>query len=317
MSVKKDSITTPVAFGEALAAAGDKYENLYAIAADTTKSMGYTKLMAAHPDKVVNCGIAEQHMALMGAGAASCGAKAVIASYACFVSMRALEQLRTFIGYGNLDVKIVAGLAGLAGSLEGVTHEGLEDISIMRGIANMVILVPADAASTIKIAEKMFEYTGPCYLRLGGRTPFDTTFDDSYTFEIGKANVLESSGADAAIIVCGAPTHRAILARELLVQKGYSVQLIEMPCIKPIDREAIVKAAKETGLIVTIEENNILGGLGGAVAEVLGEEYPCRLKRLGIQDCYAESAEHDELLDKYGFKPEDLAREIETAIQNK
>lgn len=314
MSVLKDTINTRQAFGIALSAASEKYDNLFCVAADTSKSMGFGDVMKKKPSIVVDCGIAEQNMALIGAGAASCGAKSVVATYSTFASMRMLEQVRTFMAYTNLDVKVVAGLSGLSGGMEGVTHQGTEDISIMRSIPNMVVLVPADAASTIKVAEKMFEYEGPCYLRLG-RTPFDKTFDDSYTFEIGKANILKASGKDAAIITCGAPTRRVIDAEKVLAERGYDVQVIEMPCIKPIDADAIRKAAAETGLIVTVEENTIVGGLGSAVAEVVSEENLCKVKRLGIDDCYAESADHDELLDKYGFSVESLVTEVEMAIQ--
>ena len=255
MSVIYDNISTHDAFGLALLKAAEKYDNLYCIAADTSKSMGFAPLEKVHPDMVRNVGITEQNMALAGAGAASCGAKAVVATYAPFASMRMCEQVRTFMAYPNLDVKVISGLGGLSGNIEGVTHQGLEDVGIMRSISNMVVVVPADAASTQVAAEKILEYEGPVYFRIG-RGPVPTVFDETYTFEIGKANVMK-------------------------------------------------------------EEHNISCGLGSAVAEVLCEQYPCRCKRIGIDDVFTESGPHDELLDKYNLSPSHIAQVVEEEIKGK
>lgn len=307
MSVVYDKISTRDAFGNALARMAEKYDNIYAIAADTTKSMGYSPLEKKYPEKVVNIGIAEQNMALAGAGAAASGAKAIIATYAPFASMRILEQIRTFIAYPNLDVKIISGLGGLSGNIEGVTHQGLEDVSIMRSIPNMIVVVPADAESTEVISEKIIAHEGPVYLRIG-RGPVEKVFDKNYSFEIGKANILKGDGQDAAIICNGAAVARVLQAQKLIEEKGYNVKIIEMPCVKPIDREAILSAAKETKFIVTVEENNIVGGLGSAVCEVLCDEYPSKVVRIGIDDIYTESGPHDELMDKYNLSAEHIAK---------
>lgn len=306
MPLEYDKISTRDAFGNALLRMSQKYENIYAVSADTGKSMGYSPLEKEYPDKVVNVGIAEQNMALVAAGAASCGAKAIIATYAPFASMRILEQVRTFISYPNLDVKIASGLGGLSGNIEGVTHQGIEDISIMRSIPNMVVVVPADAASTEVITEKIIEYEGPVYLRLG-RGPVAKVFDEDYSFEIGKANILKEDGNDVAIICNGAAVARVLEAQKIIEKEGYNARIIEMPCVKPIDKEAIIKAAKETKFIVTVEENNIVGGLGGAVCEVVCNECPTKVVRIGIDDIFTESAPHDELLDKYNLSPENIA----------
>ena len=316
MNFEKDKISTREAFGNALLRMAEKDDRIVAIAADTTKSMGFAQMEKKFPARVVNLGIGEQNMALAGAGAAACGGKAFIATYAPFAAMRILEQIRTFICYPGLDVKVISGLAGLSAGSEGVTHQGLEDVSVMRAIPGIVVVVSADAASTEVIAEKITDYQGPVYLRIG-RNLNDRVFGPDYAFEIGKANILKPNGKDAAVIVNGAVVKRALAAVDALAGKGYGIRVIEMPCVKPLDEEAVLAAAKDTGLVVTVEENNILGGLGGAVAEFLADKLPTRVKRLGIQDKYTESADHDVLLDAYGFLPDDLAAEMETAIKAK
>jgi transketolase len=315
-SVKMDEINTRMAFGAALAEYAKTDDSVFAIGADTTKSMGFNALEKLDPNRVLNNGIAEQNMMLLASGMAACGAKVFVATYAPFASMRMLEQIRTFCAYPDLDIKIISGLSGLSGGIEGVTHQGLEDISIMRSISNMTVFCPADAAATKVITKRICEYKGPVYLRIG-RNPVPTVFGDDYTFEIGKANFMKEDGYDATIISTGFAVHRAMLAEEILRANGYNVKLIDMPCIKPIDKEAIVYAAKETGAILTVEENNVLGGLGGAVAEVLGESCPVLLYRVGIDDLYTESAPHDLLMDRYNLSPDHIASETMRLINAK
>ena len=281
MSVKYDKISTRDAFGLALVEKARENEKIIAIGADTTKSMGYKPMMKEFPDRVLNIGIAEQNMALMGAGIAAAGGKAVIATYAPFASMRIGEQVRTFICYPKLDVKVISGLGGLAGNIEGVTHQGTEDLSMMRAIPNLVVVVPADAASCVEISKKVIDYVGPVYLRIG-RGPSETVFDDSYRFEIGKANTISDEGKDVAIVCNGAAVSRVLRAKNIWEEKGIKARIIEMPCVKPLDEKAIINAAKDCGRIVTVEENNILGGLGGAVCEVVCANSPCMVKRIGI-----------------------------------
>lgn len=316
MSVVFDKESTRVAFGNALARMADEDDTIMYVATDTLKSVGGTKMKQKYPDRALNIGIAEQNMALMGAGMAASGAKVFIATYATFASMRICEQIRTFICYPNLDVKIVAGLSGLSGGQEGVTHQGIEDVGVLRSIPNLVIVEPADAASTEVITEAITKYKGPVYMRIG-RNASPTVFDDTYKFEIGKANPLIDKGNDAAIFTTGAAVKRALDAEKILSLEGYKVKVIEMPCVKPLDEEAVIAAAKETGLVFTTEDHNIIGGLGSAVSEVLAEKCPTKVERIGIRDRFTESADHEELLDKYCLLPRDIADCVIAGIKNK
>lgn len=315
MSVTYDTISTRDAFGIALLEKAEEYPNLFAIGADTTKSMGFKPMMAKYPDRVINNGIAEQNMALIGAGIAASGGRAVIATYAPFASMRIAEQVRTFICYPNLDVKVISGLSGLSGNIEGVTHQGLEDVGIMRSMANMTVVVPADAASCTVISRAVLDYKGPAYLRIG-RGPVEKVFDESYHFTLGKANLLDAAGTDVAVICNGAAVARVLRAKPLWEAAGVKARIIEMPTVKPIDAEAVLSAAADCGRIVTVEEHNIIGGLGSAVCEVVCDsDRPCRVTRVGIDDIYTESAPHDQLLDKYNLSPEHIAEVIKTSLK--
>ena len=314
--VPYDKVSTRVVFGESLLKQADKNDKIMYIAADTLKSVGGLPMFNKYPKRTLNVGIAEQNMALMGAGMASCGAKVFIATYAVFAAMRIAEQVRSFICYPNLDVKIIAALSGMSGGQEGVTHQGTEDVGALRAIPGLVIVDTADAASIDPIVEAITEYTGPVYLRLG-RDAVPTVFDSGYKFKIGKANIMKAGGKDAALISNGAAVARMVMAEKLLRDRGYDVQLIEMPCVKPIDEEAILNAAKQTRLLVTLEDHNIIGGLGSAVSEVLTDSCPTRLLRLGLDNCFAESGNHDELLDMYGLSAAGIAEKVTGAIKAK
>ena len=227
--------------------------------------------------------------------------------------MRIAEQVRTFICYPNLDVKVISGLSGLSGNIEGVTHQGLEDIGVVRSMANMIIAVPADAASCVVVAREILKYQGPAYLRIG-RGAVETVFDDSYTFQIGKANLLDAAGTDVAVICNGCAVARVLRAKPIWEAAGIHARIIEMPCVKPIDEDAINQAIADCGKIVTVEEHNIIGGLGSAVCEVVCKApNPCRVTRVGIDDMFAESGPHDQLLDKYNLSPEHIAEVVISA----
>lgn len=305
-----DKISTRDAFGEALYEIILQDDNVFCIGADTTKNMGMGRIEREMPDKCYNVGICEQNAALVAAGIASCGAEAYVGTYSPFASMRMLEQVRTFCAYTNLNVKVVSGMSGLTGGPEGVTHQGSEDLSIIRSIPNMVVVAAADANSAKAITREIHKHKGPAYIRLG-RTPAHTVFGEDYHFEIGKANILEGNGKDVTLIFVGQSAHKVIDAHHKLTEMGYSCDLIEMPCVKPIDKEAIIESAKRTKAVITVEDNNINGGLGSAVAEVLGENCPTLMKRIGLPDCFAESGEEDELMDKFGISVENIC---ETAI---
>jgi len=312
--IEYDNISTRDAFGDALLRIADRDPMVVGIGADTTTSMGLKKFADKYPQRVINIGIAEQNMTAVAAGMAATGFKVFATSYAPFSTLRAAEQVRTFIAYPNLNVIIVGGLGGLSGNIEGVTHQGLEDVGVMRLIPNMTVVVPCDAAATMVITDEISKIEGPVYLRLG-RGPVEKIFDEDYSFKIGKANILDPEGSDAAVICNGAIVGRVLRAKKLLEKEGYGLRVVEMPCVKPIDKDAIIDAAQACGKIVTIEEHNVLGGLGGAVAEVLCDFYPAPLLRIGIDDVFTESAPHDELLDKYGFRPERIAERIRGFIK--
>jgi transketolase len=283
--------------------------------ADTTKQMCLEPIGKRFPGRVINIGIAEQNMMSMAAGMAATGMQVFTTSYACFMSMRACEQVRTFIAYPNLNVKIVAGMGGLSGAVDGATHQGLEDIGIMRTIPNMKIVVPADAASTEIITAAIAKEDGPVYLRLGKGSPVARVFDEDYQFQMGKANVLIDDGNDAVVICNGVMVARVLEARQLLMENGFKLKVIEMPCIKPLDTETVIRAAQATGVVITVEDHNIIGGLGSAVAETLSENHPVRLKRLGVADIFTESGPYDELLDKYGLSIENIIKTVEAMVR--
>ena len=300
------------AFGEAILELVLEGKDIIAVCADTEKSMKLNFLKEKYPQRVINVGIAEQNMMMVAAGVASTGKIVFAASYAMLNSMRALEQIRTFIAYPFLNVKIISGLSGLTGGMEGVTHQSIEDMAIMRSIPDMVVLAPADYYSTKVIIKRVAEYKGPVYIRIGRKDTPDI-FDKDYQFEIGKANELKE-GKDACVIASGLIVDRAIKAVNVLKEKGYTVRFLEMPSIKPIDKDAIIKAAHETGRIITVEDHNIIGGLGSAVAEVLVENFPVKMKRIGINDTFAESAKYSDLLDKYNLSISNIVEQVEKLI---
>lgn len=307
---RHDEISTRDAFGNALLQIAEENDHVFAIGADTTKSMGMTKMAQKYPQRVVNNGIAEQNMMALASGVASCGYQVYAASYAPFVSMRALEQVRTFIAYPNLDVKLIAGLSGLTGDVEGATHQGIEDIAIMRAIPNMAVLSPADAASTVAITKAMAQVKGPAYLRLG-RKPSYQVFDQTYSFEWGKANVLNDGGTDVALVTTGCMVYRCMEANRILSQRGIRTTIVEVPCIKPLDAETLAWAAQRCRCVVTVEEHTVLGGLGSAVAQALCGVHPKPIKIIGIQDVFTESGPYDDLVDKYGLNEKKIAYQTE------
>jgi transketolase len=314
MMFSMDKISTRDAFGQTLLRIAEANPNVVAMGADTTKSMSMNIMEKEYPDRVFNIGIAEQNMMAAAAGMAATGMQVYAGSYAPFTCMRACEQVRTFIAYPNLDVKVIGGMGGLSGAVDGVTHQGLEDIGIMRTIPNMKILVPADAAATAVITAAIAQDHGPAYLRLG-KGSVRKVFDEDYQFQMGKANVLGDDGNDAAVICNGVMVARVLEARKILAEKGYKLKVIEMPCVKPLDIETVIRAAQATGVVITVEDHNIIGGLGSAVAETLSENYPVKLKRMGVADVFTESALHDELLDKYGLSVANIVKTVETMVK--
>jgi len=308
---------TREAFGlELLELARDGY-NVFGIGADTSKSMGLDLLKKEFPDRIFDVGIAEQNMLMTAAGMAADGKTVFATSYSAFMSMRSLEQLRSFIAYPNLNVKVIAGLGGFTAGIEGVTHTALEDIGIIRCLPNVCLINPADAVSTRKAVRAAALFDGPVYIRVG-RDDSPILFDDeTYEFTIGKANMLSDGGNDFALIATGFPVCQSMRAFEILKAEGLKGKLIEMPTIKPIDADSIISAASKTGALVTVEEHYYTGGLGSSVAEVLARFHPAPLEQVAVEDKYTQSGYPDELRKEYGIDVSDIVEAVKRAIARK
>lgn len=311
-----ENISTRVAYGRALEEFGAD-EKIYVFDADL-KSCTMTQYFAEkYPERFFNIGIAEANMVDIAAGFATCGATALVHTFAIFAAGRVYDQVRNSVAYPGLNVKVVGSHAGLTVGEDGATHQSLEDISLMRTMPGMTVVVPCDSHETRLATRAILDYEGPCYLRTGRPAVecVTDTFED-YSFELGKGVTLKD-GSDVTIIACGLLVQEALKAEQLLAAEGISARVIDMHTIKPIDRELIIKAAQETGAVVTAEEHNIIGGLGGAVAEVLSSAYPVPLEIVGVNDVYGHSGSPQELLRKYGLTPENIAASAKKVMQRK
>ena len=303
-----DMIATRKSYGETLVKLGKIYKDIVVLDADISKSTCTYYFAEQFPDRAFNFGVAEQNMMAAAAGFATCGKIPFVSTYVVFATMRACEQIRTMIAYPNLNVKIVVTHAGISTGWDGVTHQGTEDIAMMRSIPNLTVISPADAISTEKLIEECVKYRGPMYIRLT-RNPSPVIYNRDKKFIIGKANIIKN-GSDVTIIATGIMLSEALKAEESLRKKGISVRILDVHTIKPIDKDAIIKSAKETKAIVTVEDHNINGGLGGAVAEVLCENYPVPMERIGLKDTFGESGSPEELFKKYGLSCEDIVCKV-------
>lgn len=310
-----DKIATREAYGLALAEFGEKYD-LVVMDADLSKSTKTDTFKKKFPDKFINTGIAEANMISTAAGLAACGKTVFASSFAMFAAGRAFEQVRNSVGYPHLNVKIGATHAGISVGEDGATHQCLEDIGLMRTIPGMVVLSPADAVEARAAVEAAILHDGPVYLRFG-RLAVPQVFDrDTYQFTLGKG-ICVKEGSDATIIATGLMLFEAIDAAEQLSKEGISARVIDIHTIKPIDRDIIVKAAQETGCIVTAEEHNIFCGLGSAVAEVLVENAPVPMERIGVKDVYGRSGKPAELLKYYNMTADDIAAAVKKVMKRK
>lgn len=302
-------------YGAALVELGAKNPNLVVLDADlaaATKTGGFKK---AYPDRFFDCGIAEGNMISLAAGLTAAGKLVFASSFAMFAAGRAFEQVRNAVGYTHLPVKIGATHAGLSVGEDGATHQCCEDIGLMRTIPGMTIINPADDVEARKAVFAAAEFDGPVYMRFG-RLAVPTLFDESYDFQIGKGVQL-AEGNDVTIVATGLMVGEAIKARELLANDGISARLINIHTIKPIDKDIIIKAAQETGAIVTTEEHNIIGGLGSAVCEVLSEACPTPVIRNGVEDTFGKSAPALEVLEYFGLTAQKIAAQAKQAIAMK
>jgi transketolase len=312
LSSEKKTADMRGAYGDTLVELGKDDLRIVCVGGDTTDSLKTKKFADKYPERMFNVGIAEANLISVAAGLSIAGKIAFASTYAAFIPGRCLDQIRNTICYPNLNVKLIVSHSGLTVGPDGASHQQIEDIATMRAIPNMRVLVPADAIQVKHLIRLIANTPGPFYTRLTRPSSEVIYADSAESFKIGKGNVLVD-GSDATIMACGLMVSRALEAATVLRKKSISCQVVDMFSIKPIDKDLIAKCAKETGAIITAEEHNILGGLGGAVSEVVGETYPAPIKRVGVHDRFGESARDEEidmLLENYGL----TATEISNAV---
>ncbi len=302
-------------YGAALIKLGKTHEDLIVMDADLAEATRTAKFKEAYPERFYDCGIAEQNMVSIAAGIAATGKKVICSSFAMFAAGRAFEQIRNSVAYPHLNVIVAATHAGISVGEDGPTHQCCEDIAIMRAIPGMTIINPADAVEAEKAVLAAIEHDGPVYMRFG-RLAVPVVFDDSYTFTIGKGVELKE-GNDVTIIATGLMVAEAMIAYDILKAEGINARIINMATVKPLDTEIVLKAAKETGVIVTAEEHSVVGGLGSAVSEYLSEAYPVPVLKLGVYDTFGTSGPANELLDKFGLRGKDIAEKAKQALKLK
>lgn len=282
--------------------------NIVALDADLASATKFSEFAKKYPDRFYQIGIAEQNMASIAAGMATMGLIPFIGTFACFASARIADQVRVSIAQPRLNVRIIGPYSGLRTGQTGKTHQAVEDISIYRGMPQMTIIAPGDAYEAYQATKAIVDYNGPVYLRLT-RDPAPLIFDDSHPFTVGPAYRLVE-GKDVTLISTGAMIQEVLKAADDLKKQGIQCTVLHVPTIKPLDEESVIAAAKLTGLVVTIEEHNILGGLGGAVAEALSQSFPVPVARLGIKDIFGESGHNDTLMGKYRLTSEHIVSDI-------
>lgn len=310
-----DQVQSRNGFGEGLVLAGEEDNRVVALCADLTESTRMEAFKQKFPERFIEVGVAEQNLVTIASGMAAAGKIPFCSSYATFSPGRNWEQIRTTICYNDQPVKIIGSHAGISVGPDGATHQALEDIALMRVLPNMVVIVPADALEAKKATLALAKTKQPTYLRLSReKVPVITTADTP--FEIGQALVL-TEGKDVAIIACGQMVYRALQATRQLKEHNISARVINMHTIKPIDRDVVIEAADECGAIVTVEEHQMIGGLGSAVSELVSQQYPVPLKIIGIQDRFGESGEQDELLEKFGLTVKEIIHGVTLVLRMK
>jgi transketolase len=320
LSKGKASLDMRTAYGDSLVEAGIKYPELVCVGADTTDSLKTRTFGNKFPERFFNVGIAEANLVSVAAGLAMAGKIAFASTYAAFLPGRCLDQIRNAICFPNLNVKLVVSHAGLTVGPDGASHQQIEDLATMRAIPNMKVLVPSDAISVRKIVTTSIMTRGPIYVRLA-RPPSEVLYDETTAnFELGSGNLLRD-GDDATLVGCGLMVSAVLKAAEILKEEhSINCRVVDMFTVKPIDDELLEKAAKDTGLIVSVEEHNIFGGLGGAVAESVSSRYPVPIERIGVSDVFGESARDEELeilLDFYGLSPTRVAKRVAESVKKR
>ena len=304
---------TRESYGEALIQIGHENENIVVLDADLSKSTKTNGFKTEFPDRFFNAGIAEQNLMGMAAGMSNIGLIPFASTFAVFATGRAFEIIRNSICYPKANVKIAATHAGITVGEDGGSHQSIEDIALMCSLPNMTVIVPADHREAMEATKAAAMMEGPVYLRFG-RCNTEDIFDDSYKFEIGKGTEIKK-GDDAAIIATGMMVQKAIEAAKYLESEGIHVRVINISTIKPIDKEIIIKAAKETKGIVTAEEHSIIGGLGSMVSSIVCDKYPCKVKMIGIEDKFGESGTPDELMEKFKLTSDAISESIKEIIE--
>lgn len=306
---------TRYSYADAILELGEKNPDVVVLDADVSKSIGTNRFAQKFPERSFNFGIAEQNMMAAAAGMATTGLIPFASTYAVFASMRALDQVRNSIHYPRLNVKIAASHSGITPGPDGVTHQGQEDLSILRAIAHSTVIAPADPVTTKLAVLAAGDWDGPVYLSFT-RDPVPVLFETDYPFKIGKA-VTVRDGADATIIAIRDMVVQSLIAAERLAKKGIDVRVIDCHTLKPLDAEAVLRAAKETGAIVTAENNIRFGGLGSAVAEVVVEHHPVPMKIIGVGNMFTESGPYLDLLEKYGLSAVHIGQAVEEVLRRK
>lgn len=312
-----DKIATRAAYGEAIVALAQEYPELVVLDADLSSATMTKKFSQTYPDRFFNMGIAECNMIGVAAGLSTCGKNPFASSFAMFTAGRAFEQVRNSVGYPHLNVKVVGSHGGLSVGEDGATHQCCEDFATMRSIPGMVVCCPCDGNEMTAAVKALLDYEGPAYLRLGRSAVEDVTSAlPGYKFELGKGVTLRQ-GKDATIIAVGLMVQRALAAAELLAKEGVDVRVIDMHTIKPLDTDLVLKAARETGCIVTTEEHNIIGGLGEAVCACVSENCPVPVLRHGVEDTFGRSGKADQVLAHYGLTAEGIAAKVRQGLKKK
>ena len=309
-----DSVALRQAYGEALLKLGKERSDFLVLDADLSGGTMTDIFASKFPERFFDFGIAEENMMSAAAGMSTTGLIPIVNTYAVFV-LRATEQIRNSIALPRFNVKIVASHAGLDLGQDGASHQAVEDLAVMRSIPNMVVMVPADGIEIREMLIVALDYKGPVYIR-GARSPIPKIHNGGYHYQIGKADLLQD-GCDVTIVAIGVMVHRALQAYRKLKHEGISSRILNCSTLKPIDKEILIESASQTGAIVTVEDHNVIGGLGGAVAEVLAKRKPVPLEMVGIKDSFGESGEAEELFEKYGLGINDIVKAAKEVIRRK
>ncbi len=307
-------VATRESYGNALVELGKEHENLIVLDADLAGATKTGIFKKAFPERHWDVGIAEANMTGIAAGLATCGKVPFISSFAMFAAGRAYEQVRNAIGYPHLNVKIGATHAGISVGEDGATHQCLEDIALMRAIPGMVVINPSDDTEARAAVKAAYEYEGPVYLRFGRLAIPVINDPETYKFEIGKGVVLKEGG-DVTVFATGLEVNEAVEAGKLLAADGIDAEIINIHTIKPLDKELVVKSAKKTGKVVTVEEHSVIGGLGSAVCDVLSEQAPTKVLKIGVNDTFGESGPALELIKKYGLDAQSIYEKVKAFVQ--